>query len=238
MDQFLDKYIFPYTEKYIGRAKKTKDGFPIYTHGEELFNTVSHALGILMGIVMLILSVLHCHSEMGMYGGVVFGVSMIVLYLASSVYHGTSADNVKEKKIFRILDHCSIFMLIAGTCSPFILDLIDNQSGGSEWGFYALLWFFAIGGSTLLCVDMKKYKSIAVVMYVLMGVILVFRIDSLIQLIGKTGAWLLLAGGAVYLIGLLFYGLGSRRKWMHSVFHVLCLAGSLLHCICIYFYVI
>lgn len=238
MDQFLDKYIFPYTEKYIGRAKKTKDGFPIYSHGEELFNTVSHAVGILMGVVMLILSITDSHSEMGMYGGVVFGISMIILYLASCIYHGTSIENIEEKRIFRVLDHCSIFILIAGTCSPFILNLIGNQSANPEWIFYALFWFFAIGGITLLCVDMKKYKSVAVVMYVVMGFVLMLRIDSFITHIGETGTWLLLGGGAVYLIGLLFYGLGTRRKWMHSVFHILCLVGSLLHWICIYCYVI
>ena len=238
MDQFLDKYIFPYTGKFIGRAKKTKDGFPVYSSGEELFNTISHAFGILMGIGMLIISILYHHTEMGMYGGAVFGISMIILYLASSVYHGTSAGNVKEKKIFRVLDHCSIFILVAGTCSPFVLNLIDNQSAAAEWAFYALFWLFAIGGITLLCVDMKKYKSVAIIMYVLMGLVLMLRIDSFIRFIGGTGTWLLLAGGVVYLIGLLFYGLGTRRKWMHSVFHVLCLVGSLLHCICIYCYVI
>ena len=238
MDQFLDKYIFPYTGKFIGRAKKTKDGFPVYSSGEELFNTISHAFGILMGIGMLIISILYHHTEMGMYGGIVFGISMIILYLASSVYHGTSAGNVKEKKIFRVLDHCSIFILVAGTCSPFVLNLINNQSADAEWAFYALFWLFAIGGITLLCVDMKKYKSVAIIMYVLMGVVLMFRIDSFIQFIGETGTWLLLAGGVVYLIGLLFYGLGTRRKWMHSVFHVLCLVGSVLHCICITIFVI
>ena len=238
MDQFLDKYIFPYTGRFIGRARKTKDGFPIYSRGEELFNTVSHALGILMGIVMLILSIFHCHSEMGMCGGAIFGISMIVLYLASCIYHGTAPQDVEEKRIFRIFDHCSIFVLIAGTCSPFILNLIGNRSVYTEWVFYALLWLFAIGGITLLCIDLKKYKSVAVVMYVLMGFVLITRIDSFIQYIGETGTWLLLAGGAVYLVGLLFYGLGTRRKWMHSVFHVLCLVGSLLHCICIYCYVI
>ncbi len=238
MDQFLDKYIFPYTGRYFGRASKTKDGLPIYTKGEELFNTISHAMGILMGIVMLIFSVLHCHSEMGMYGGIIFGISMIILYLASSVYHGTSIENVKEKKIFRILDHCSIFVLIAGTCTPFVLDIIGKRSVDIEWAFYALLWLFAISGITLLCVDMKKYKSVAVVMYVLMGVILILRADSLIRIIGENGTWLLLAGGAVYLIGLLFYGLGSRRKWMHSVFHVLCLIGSVIHCVCVGVFVI
>ncbi|WP_102269139.1 PAQR family membrane homeostasis protein TrhA [Massilicoli timonensis] len=238
MDAFLDKYIFPYTGKYFGRALKTRDGFPIYTRNEEMFNTISHALGIFMGIGMLFFSILNHHSEMGMYGGIIFGVSMIILYLASSVYHGTSPENVKEKKIFRLFDHCSIFILVAGTCSPFILDLIDNQSVDIEWAFYGLLWIFAIGGITLLCIDMKKYKSIAVVMYVLMGAALVIRADSFIQIIGNTGMWLLLAGGVVYLIGLLFYGLGSKRKWMHSVFHVLCLVGSVLHCVCVGAFVI
>lgn len=238
MDQFLDKYIFPYTNKYIGRTAKTKDGFPIYSCGEEIFNTVSHAAGILMGIVMVIFSILHHHSEMGMYGGIIFGVPMMILYLASSVYHGTRADNVEEKRIFRLLDHCSIFILIAGTCTPFILDLIGSQTVDIEWAFYALLWLFAIGGITLLCIDMNKYKSIATVMYVLMGIVLIARADSFSEIIGETGMWLLAGGGIVYLIGLLFYGLGSKRKWMHSVFHILCLAGSAIHCICICNYVI
>lgn len=238
MDEFLDKYIFPYTGRFFGRTAKTKDGFPIYTHSEETFNTVSHALGILLGIAMLFVSTLHHHSEMGMYGGIIFGASLIVLYLASSVYHGTPLESIKEKKIFRLLDHCSIFVLIAGSCTPFILDLIGRQSVDIEWVFYALVWFFAISGITLLCVDMKKYKSIATVMYVLMGVLLVLRTDSLVGIIGEKGMGLLLAGGVAYLIGLLFYGLGSKRKWMHSVFHVLCLVGSVIHCVCIGAFVI
>lgn len=238
MDELLDKYIFPYTEKYIGRAKKTKDGFPIYTRGEELFNTISHGLGVFMGIVMLFITALHHHSEMGLFGGGIFGISLIVLYSASSVYHGTPMEDVKEKKIFRLMDHCSIFVLIAGTCTPFILDMIGEQSANAEWLFYGLIWLFAIGGITLLCIDMKKYKSISTVMYVLMGVMLVLRADSLIGMIGDMGIGFLLAGGVVYLIGLLFYGLGSRRKWMHSVFHVLCLVGSLIHCVCVACYVI
>lgn len=238
MDQFLDKYVFPYTGRFIGRARKTKDGFPIYSRGEDVFNTASHALGILMGIGMLICSILYHRCEMGLYGGVIFSVSMIILYTASSIYHGTSMGNVQEKKFFRILDHCSIFVLIAGTCTPFILNLIEHETDYYEWFFYGFFWLFAIGGITLLCVDMKKYKSISVVMYVIMGAMLILRADSLAEFLGESGTWLLLGGGAVYLAGLLFYGLGTRKRWMHSIFHVLCLVGSLLHCICIACYVI
>lgn len=237
MDQFLDKYIFPYTGAFIGRSKKTKDGLPVYSKNEELFNTVSHAMGILLGIGMIFVTILKHRSEMGMVGGIIFGVSLVILYLASSVYHGTPAESVSEKKLFRIFDHCSIFVLIAGSCTPFILNMIRRQSE-TEWAFYALIWVFAIGGITLLCVDMQKFKSIAVVMYVFMGILLVFRVDSIIGLIGKEAVGLLLAGGAAYLVGLLFYGLGTKRPWMHSVFHVLCLVGSVIHCACIGMFVI
>lgn len=238
MDAFLDKYIFPYTGKFIGRAAKTKDGFPIYTHDEEIFNTVSHALGIFMGIAMLFVSIAYHHSEMGMYGGIIYGVSLIILYWASCVYHGTSIENVKEKKFFRLLDHCSIFVLIAGTCAPFILNLITMCSDKSEWIYYIAIWLSAICGITLLCIDMRRFKSISVVMYVLICITLVARSNILIKTIGGKGVVLLLVGGCAYLLGLLFYGLGSRRKWMHSVFHILCLIGSILHCICLFNYII
>ena len=238
MDQFLDTYIFPYTEKYFGRASVTKDGLPVYTQGEEIFNTVSHSMGIAIGIATLIYSVLNYHSDLGLAGGIIFGVSLIVLYLASSVYHGIPREDVRVKKFFRIVDHCSIFILIAGTCTPFILDLVGQNISSFEWAFYAVIWFAAIGGITLLCVDMKKYTSVSIVMYVIMGVALVVRANSFAGIIGETGMWLLIAGGAMYLLGLLFYGLGSKRKWMHSVFHVLCLIGSMIHCVCICRYVI
>lgn len=238
MDQFLDKYVFPYTGKYFGWAKKTKDGLPVYTQREELFNMISHIIGIFIGLGVITVSIFNYHSEMGMIGGIIFGFSLIVLYLASSIYHGTSVTNVAEKKIYRLMDHCSIFILIAGTCSPFILSQIAKTSNQTEWIFYALIWLFAATGITLLCINMKKFKSITIVMYVIMGGLLAFRADELAGTIGNTGIFLLLTGGVIYLIGLLFYGLGSKKEWMHSVFHVLCLVGSVFHCICIYNYVI
>ena len=211
MDEFLNKYIFPYTKKYIGWAKKTKDGLPIYSKREERLNMISHIIGVLIGVAVVIASILNAHSEMGMAGGIIYGVSLIILYWASSVYHGLPIEDSKDKKHFRLLDHCSIFILVAGTCTPYILGLIYQHSFAYEWIFYALIWFIAIGGITLLCVNIKRFKSITIVMYVVMGVILMVRADTLSQIIGETGMYLLFAGGVVYLIGLMFYGLGSKK---------------------------
>ena len=238
MDEFLDKYIFPYTGKFIGRAKKNKDGFPLYTRREDLLNMISHIVGCFIGVGMLVAAVFCARSDMGLAGGVIYGASLMLLYWASSVYHGLPFAAVGDKKIFRLLDHCSIFVLVAGTCTPCLLGLIARCGAGSGWLFYALVWGMAIGGIALLCVNMKRFRSIAVLMYVLMGIFLFVRAGDLSALIGPTGMCLLLAGGGVYLRGLLFYGLGSRREWMHSVFHLFCLVGSVLHCVCICGYVI
>lgn len=238
MDEFLDKYIFPYTGKYFGRTKTTKDGFPIYTEKEEIFNTASHAIGIFLGIAVIIESIMKAHSIHGTIGGLIFGISMVILYLSSSIYHGTPVTDVPEKKVFHLMDYCSISILVAGTCSPFIIDMIAETSDNSEWLFYAVIWFLAIGNIALLFIDMKKYKSIAIVIYVLMGYLLVTRSDMFMKTIGEDGTIYLIAGGATYLLGLLFFGLGSKRRWMHSVFHVLCLIASALHAVCIIGYVI
>lgn len=237
MDQFLDRYIFPYTSKYFGWAQKTADGLIVYTRREEKLNTVSHALGVLIGLGMIAASACHARTELGLAGGVIFGVTLTILYLVSSIYHGTPLAHTQDKKLLRLLDHCSIFVLAAGTCTPFILCLIGGSGDATEWAFYAVIWLVALGGITLLCIDLKKYKSVSIALYIFLGVLLVSRMDAFLAFLGQTGAWLLLTGGGVYLLGLLFYGLGSKHEWMHAVFHFLCLLGSLLHCACVYLYV-
>ena len=238
MDQFLDSYVFPYTGKFFGWSKKTADGLPIYTPREERFNTASHIAGVFLGAAMAVSSGLYARSPLGLAGGLIFGLTLILLYLASSVYHGTPLANTGAKKVLRVTDHCSIFLLVAGTCTPFILGLIGRSGDWTEWLFYAVIWLLALGGIALLCVDIRRFKSVGIVLYVFMGVLLVTRMGALLPFLGQTGAELLLAGGIAYLVGLIFYGLGSRREWMHGVFHLLCLAGSVLHCVCIGMFVI
>lgn len=238
IDEFLDKYIYPYTEKYIGRAKKTEDGIPIYTKREDTANTVTHSFGILLGIGMIIASVLGHHSAIGLAGGVVFGVCIIFLYAASSIYHGTPLSHRKDKKILRVLDFCSIFVLVAGTCTPFALRIIESSMDPTEWIFYLVIWAVAAIGIVLLSVDLKKYASLATILYVALGALLVTRSGTLFSMIGGAGIGLMIGGGVAYLIGLLFYGLASKREWMHTVFHGFCLLGSILHCVCVFLYVI
>ncbi len=238
MDQFLDKYVFPYTDEYIGRSRTTKDGLPVYTRREELFNAVSHGIGVVMGLAVILASIFRARSEFGMIGGIIFGVALFVLYASSSAYHGTPAEDVSDKKVLRVIDHCSIFVLVAGTCAPIVLRLIAETSDQSEWVLYGVIWALALGGVALLCVDIERFKSLATVMYVVMGALVVMRAGEVWAIVGSTGALLLLAGALAYLVGLLFYGLGTRREWMHSVFHVLCLAGSVLHAVCICGFVI
>lgn len=238
MDNFLDKYVFPYTNKYLGRAKENKYGLPIYTTAEEKLNTISHALGVLLGIAVIVTTLVLPYSEFGKAGGLIFGLSLVLLYAVSATYHGIPMFFLKWKKRFRIFDHCSIFILIAGTGTPLIMKLIVKTAAPFEWLFYSLIWLLAVGGVALLCINMKKYKLVATVMYVVMGVMVAVRSSDLVHVIGSTGISLLLAGGLVYLIGMLFYGLGTRKKWMHAVFHILCLIGSAVHCVCIFGFVL
>ncbi|EPC98744.1 hemolysin III-like protein [Lacticaseibacillus paracasei subsp. paracasei Lpp227] len=238
MDQFLDQYVFRYTKRYIGHAKLTKDGLLPYTKREEWFNTCSHLLGVLIGVGAVFLSIDLHHTEYGLAGGLIFGVALMIEYLASSIYHGIPMRYVRQKKRFRLFDHSAIFVLVAGSIAPFILIMIGHRQSVGEWLFYVTIWLVAVIGITLLCVNMNQNLSIATALYVVMGIAVVARIDDLGRLLSSTGMALFLAGGAVYLIGLLCYGLGSKRTWMHSVFHVLCIVGSLLHCACVYGYLI
>ena len=238
IDAFLDKYVFPYTGKFIGRSKKTEDGIPIYTEREDILNTVTHISGILLGIGMMTASAFGYHSYMGLAGGLVFGFCLVFLYTASSVYHGVPLAYKKAKKVLHILDFCSIFVLVAGTCTPFALRIIESSMDPTEWIFYTVIWAVAAVGIALLSVNIKRFASLATILYVALGVLLVTRTGILFPMIGGTGVGLMVAGGVAYLIGLLFYGLASKREWMHSVFHIFCLLGSLLHCVCVFLYVI
>lgn len=236
MDKFLDKYIFSYTQNFIGRASLTKDGLPKYSESEELFNSISHLIGVFLGLFMIIVSCIFGKGVYGMLSGLIFGLSLIVLYSSSSIYHGLSYKRSKTKRLFRIADHCSIFILIAGTCSPFIFSASKTDLTSVNWTYYSFIWIIAFLGILLLIIDMDKFKTISVIMYVIMGLSLFYFSNSFVSVITSNGFTLLVGGGLIYLIGFLFYGFGSKIPWMHSVFHVLCLIASGLHCVCIVLY--
>lgn len=222
------------------RTKLNDRILPTYTKGEEIFNMVSHIIGGVAGIATIVLaSVLGAirNNAYGIISGVIFGVSMIFLYTMSSLYHGLK-PNSKSKKVFQILDHCAIFVLIAGSYTPFALCTLREYSTALGWGIFGVIWGFAILGITLNSIDLKKYKVFSMICYLAMGWCIIVRGDLLPSLLGIPGFALLLAGGVVYTIGAILYGIGKKHKYIHSIFHICVFLGNILHVLCILLYVI
>jgi hemolysin III len=211
---------------------------PTYSKGEEIFNTASHLVGSLIGVATIILTILFHHDSYGLVSGIIFGGSLIFLYGMSSLYHGLSPKKAIAKKVFQIIDHCSIFVLIAGSYTPLSLCILRKYNPSLGWTFFIAIWAIAILGITLNIIDLKKYRLFSMICYLAMGWSIVFRADVLIKLLGNTGIFLIIAGGLAYSIGFVFYALGKHHKWLHSIFHMLCIVGSVLHCICILKYAI
>ena len=221
------------------RTKLADRKLPKYTKGEEIFNMVSHIVGGALGVVTIVLcSVfggIH-HNAYGVVSGVIFGVSMIILYTMSSIYHGLKEGTAK--KVFQVLDHCTIFLLIAGSYTPFCLCTLREHSPALGWTIFGIIWGVAILGITLNAIDLKKFKVFSMICYLAMGWCIVFKIGLLKELLGVAGFALLLSGGIVYTIGAILYGVGKKKKYMHSIFHLCVFFASLLHFLCVLLFVI
>ena len=221
------------------RTKLDERVLPTYTKGEEIFNMTSHIVGGALGIVALVLCVIFAaihHNPYGVVASSIFGVTMILLYTMSSIYHGLKPDT-KAKKVFQVLDHCSIFLLIAGSYTPFALCTLREYSTALGWTIFGVIWFVAILGIILNSIDIKKFRVFSMICYLVMGWCIVFKINLLPELLGTAGFVLLLLGGLAYTIGAILYGLGKKHKYMHSVFHLFILLGSLLQFFTILLYV-
>ena len=221
------------------RTKLSDRILPKYTKGEEIFNMTSHIVGGALGIVALVLCVVFAAIHGNGYGvvsGAIYGVTMIILYTMSSIYHGLNPKR-KAKKVFQVLDHCSIYLLIAGSYTPFALCTLREYSTVLGWTIFGVIWFVAILGIVLNSIDIKKFKVFSMICYLVMGWCIVFKINLLPELLGTAGFVLLLLGGLSYTVGAILYGLGKKHKYMHSIFHLFILLGSLLQFITILLYV-
>ena len=215
-------------------AKTIKLDLHNYTTGEERFNMITHIVGGGLGFVALlscvIVAALH-QNVMGIVSGIIYGVCVILLFTMSSVYHGLNVG--LPKSIFRILDHCTIYLLIAGTYTPIALTQFRVVYPAYAWVMFGLLWGFAILGITLTAIDRKKFKTFALICYLGMGWLAIFFILPLLRVLGAPFFTLILIGGVVYTIGVLFYAAGKKKKYMHSVFHLFVNAASVLHSVAI-----
>ena len=222
------------------RIKLADRILPVYTKGEEIFNMVSHIVGGAMGIAAIVLCSIFGALRGNVYGvvsGIIFGTTMLILYTMSSIYHGLS-PKTKAKKVFQIIDHCSIFILIAGTYTPMALCTLREQNVFEGWLIFGIIWGLAIVGITLNSIDLKKFKLFSMICYLVMGWCIVTRTSVVINELGMGAFAMLLGGGVAYTVGAVFYAVGKKKKWMHSIFHIFCVIGSVLHFLLILLYVI
>ena len=222
------------------KRTKLKDRvLPTYTKGEEIFNMTSHIIGGALGIVVTTLCVIMAAINKNTYGivsGAIYGATMIVLYTFSSIYHGLK-PNTTSKKVFQVLDHCSIFILIAGTYTPIALCTIRSLNTASGWWIFGIIWAAAAIGTALNSIDLKTTKKFSMFCYILMGWCIIFRWDLLVKSMALPGIILLVSGGVAYTIGAILYGIGKKKKYFHSIFHIFILLGSILQFFSILFYV-
>ncbi len=222
------------------RTKLKDRVLPTYTKGEEIFNMVSHIVGGALGIVAVVLCVIMAavHNNVyGIVGGAIYGFTMILLYTMSSIYHGLKPDKM-AKKVFQIFDHCSIFLLIAGTYTPITLSSIMRVSAWDAWWMFGIIWGAAVFGIILNSIDLKSTRKISLIAYLLMGWCIVAKFGVLVKAMSAGGILFLVLGGVAYSVGVIFYVLGKKKKYFHSIFHLFILLGSLLHFFCILFYVV
>ena len=217
-------------------ALKEKIEIPKYTLGEEITNAILHGVGALLSIAALVLCVVFSAIHRDVYAVIsscIYGSTLIILYTMSCLYHSFKVNNAK--RVFRIIDHCSIFLLIAGTYTPYTLVSLNGALG---WTMFGIIWGSAIIGIILNAIDMNKFKKLSMILYIAMGWAVIFTFKPLLRSVDIAGIYLLLAGGIIYTLGAIFYGIGKKHKYMHTVFHFFVLAGSILHFFSILLYVI
>jgi hemolysin III len=206
-----------------------------YSPTEEKINVISHAVGFFLSSVALVFLVVRA----GMYGNVlhvvsftIFGVSLMVLYAASSLYHNAKQPEVRKR--LKIFDHASIYVLIAGTYTPFTLVTLVGNTG---WVIFGVSWGIALVGITLKLFFTGRYSIASTVMYVLMGWVIIFAIKPLVHNLSADGLFWLFLGGVAYTVGAVLYSI-KKIKFNHAIFHLLVLIGSFCHFVSIYFYVL
>jgi len=201
---------------------------------------VSHIVGGVLGIVAVVLCVVFAALNSDVYGvvsGAIYGFTMILLYAMSSIYHGLSPQ-LMAKRVFQVIDHCSIFLLIAGTYTPIALCALRKESLVLGWSIFGIIWGAAVVGIILNSIDLKKFKVFSIICYLAMGWVVILEIKPTAAALGVGGIVFLLVGGLFYSIGYILYGMGKHHRYMHSIFHLFVVAGSLMHFFCILFYII
>ena len=221
------------------RIKLRDRQLPDYTRGEEWMNMITHVIGGVVGIGALGLCLSRALRHGGgaaLTGALIYGCAMILLYTVSSIYHGLFPST--GKKVLQVLDHCTIYLLIAGTYTPIALSTLRLADPALGWGMLIFQWGLAAVAITLTAIDLKKYNVFSMICYIGMGWAILPFLGTARRILGDTGFFCLLWGGIAYTVGAILYGIGSKKRWFHSVFHIFVVLGSLLQLLCVAFYVL
>lgn len=219
------------------RTKLCDRALPNYSRGEELMNTITHIVGGVLGIIALTLCIIRAAKNDNLYGiaaSAIYGASMICTFTVSSVYHGLRP--CFGKKVMQVVDHCTIYFLIAGSYTAVVLSTIRPVYPVLGWGLFFFEWILAIIAATLTAIDLKKYEVFSMICYIGMGWAVIPFAKQVLIVLTAPGFALLLAGGIAYTIGAVLYGIGSKKKWMHSVFHIFVVLGALLQFLSVLLY--
>lgn len=206
-----------------------------YSRQEERVNVVSHAIGFVLSFIALALLVIKAASNgtvLQITSVAIFGISLIVLFAASTLYHKAIDPNLRKR--LKIFDHSAIYVLIAGTYTPFTLLVLEGTKG---WLIFSISWGMALIGISLKLFFTGKYKLISTLMYVFMGWMIVFAIKPLVGNLSSPGLYWLFGGGLAYTVGAVLYSF-KRIPFNHAIFHVCVLIGSFCHVYSVYYYVL
>lgn len=212
---------------------------PNYTKGEEIFNMVTHIVGGALGIVYLVLCVVVAairHNVYGVVGSAIYGASVIILFTMSSIYHGLKTG--MAKKVFQIIDHCTIYIMIAGTYTPITLSAMRPHAPAQAWTLFGIVWGVTAIAMIFTAIDHNRFRKLSMICYLGLGWCVVGFWNITYAAIGLGGAVFLALGGVLYTIGAALYGIGKRKRYIHSLFHIFVDLASLMHFFCILFYAI
>ena len=216
--------------------KEPRVSIPKYSLAEELINSISHGIGALLGIAALVLCIVYAtikSDAWAVVGVSIYGATLVILYTISTIYHALKIN--KAKRVFRVLDHCSVFLMIAGTYTPYTIVTLRGTLG---WVIFGIVWGCTIMGIIFNSISVDKFQKVSVILNLVVGWVVIIAFNSLLEALGWPGVILLISGGVLYSVGAFLYTIGKRIKFMHSIFHFFVVAGSVCHFFSIFFYVI
>lgn len=207
---------------------------PSYSMGEEISNAVSHGFGAILSAAALVLMLVRARGALAVTAAALFGSVMILLYTMSCLYHALP-PSLSGKRVLRVLDHCNVFLLVFGTYIPASLLGVCGVRG---WVLFSVVAFLTLLGIVFTVIDMERFQTAAVICQLLSGWSILIGASDLLNTAGVQGFVWMIAGGVMYTIGAILYGMGKRRMYFHSVFHVFCLLGTFCHFWAIYQFIL